>query len=766
MAEFDRVNGIENGKAIERKLALSRSKTAVALRALVQDNYRDLIACFVQSHQFEHFFTAKNCNLGKMLQSFATVLRFQDELEFDLAVRECAVVGDGELLADDHLLEIPGNDLVDSPSQIIDDLHAMCDERKWSEAISILNMITQDIYRGEYEYLRASTRKRIKLQIKRSRKFIYYELATLLLRNALSKLYRHRLTVYILKIQKCRYFNRGIRLYLRCKAKEFDHELAALKNAVRGEAKHYVTDLAVLALSWIRELLQEFNNLLIESRNVQHHDAYSYLTVFVMDTVVRRFVEQFESQVFEAAKCGVSFQVIGECLRIALGYFDKLKWHGLSLGTQVMTLLFSVVVDSLDIYFKDRVTETRYAVLHELWTSRQLKLSPLHRPGDGLSTPSKNASLSLVMSPWRNRRSRRKQRLSRRDSVVVEGTKCFAPKNRAAAVRKKIVWLTPSAQSVYDSISKSLYESRALLSSLHCPVMASNLSNVFVDRITKYIQGYCSNATQTLRQHHRHRLSNEQCVAVTANVFWIATDLLHRIKNTVISKQRRPCRRTTVRIEAFQQKLAVLYKEHFRYFAKMLAVQCTDAMILGLTDNDNDCEDGGGAETNTLSLSEPMRSAMTDIVTVRDLYRLRLNRDAAKMVIGGAANAVIKQLAAGEFLERRMSRRGLRHFVFDLAFFGAATRGLLEDDAVRILDGNQIADEAVRRHQTEDPSTGNDRHFTVGTKQQITEAIRDEMRLNPQFDLNPKDDDEVDTTTDDDNERDDGAKVTATAEIE
>lgn len=176
---------MENGKLIQNKLELSAKKTSVSLKALVQENYHDLIDCFSQSHQFEHYFTTKNCNLGKLLQSFATVLRFQDEIQFDLRSPEIENIADQRardgVIDDDDLGIIPGNDLVDSPSQLIDDLHAMCDERKWSEAINILNMMTQDIYRGEYDYLAPSTRKRIKHQIKRSRKYIYYELAKLLL---------------------------------------------------------------------------------------------------------------------------------------------------------------------------------------------------------------------------------------------------------------------------------------------------------------------------------------------------------------------------------------------------------------------------------------------------------------------------------------------------------------------------------------------------------------------------------------------------------
>ena len=174
------MNGIENGHLIEKKLSLSLSKTSVSLKALVQSNYHDLIDCFTQSHQFEHYFTAKNCNLGKLLHSFGTVLRYQDEMEFDLRCPEldaASVDPAGHLM----VIGIPGNEFVDSPSQSIDDLQAMCDERKWSEAIGILNVMTQDIYRGEYDYLRPGTRRRIKLQIKKSRKFIYYELAKLLL---------------------------------------------------------------------------------------------------------------------------------------------------------------------------------------------------------------------------------------------------------------------------------------------------------------------------------------------------------------------------------------------------------------------------------------------------------------------------------------------------------------------------------------------------------------------------------------------------------
>ena len=198
--------------------------------------------------------------------------------------------------------------------------------------------------------------------------------------------------MYILKIQKCRYFNRGIRLYLQCKTKELNHNIHHL--AARGEAKHYVADLAVLVFTTIRELIQEFNAMLIESRNTHHHDAYSYLTVFVLDTVLMRFVEQFKCQVFEATKCGVTFQAIGECLRIALGYFNKLKWHGLSLGMHVMDRLFAVVVESLDIYFEDRITDTRFAVVHDPWTVQRVQLVSLHRLGHSNSRGSTRSSLT------------------------------------------------------------------------------------------------------------------------------------------------------------------------------------------------------------------------------------------------------------------------------------------------------------------------------------------------------------------------------------
>ena len=240
-------------------------------------------------------------------------------------------------------------------------------------------------------------------------------------------------------------------------------------------------------------------------------------------------------------------------------------------------------------------------------------------------------------------------------------------------------------------------------------------------------------------------------MAIMANVFWIATDLLERINARLV----RHCRFQRIeRVDSFQRKLVVLYNEQSRYFAKTLSVKWIEG-ILGLhaegrsasaMDQDVVADrrclyfDKAAESEHALTLSAPMRRVMNEVLRIQALCRSHLPRDTAKAVVGCTANAVINQLDGGKYLKRSMSGCGLGQFVFDLKFFGTATHSLLDDDAKWILISNKITDEAVRQHQESGKG-----HFTLKTKEEYAEAIDEALRCDPQFNLNEKDVDEDDT---------------------
>eukprot|EP01084_Bolivina_argentea_P317775 550996_1 len=253
--EYKRVGGIQHTQRIINKLDKCIAKTSISLKELVQDNYVDFISCFNQIHGIEQFFSKDHHNIffERLLYAVGTILSYQDELCFNFKWDEYINdnnIADKDIFYDENnIVVIPGNDIVDSPSALIDEIMTMCDETKWHEAISILNMITQDMYRGEYNYLKPKTRKQIKKQVKKFRKIIYKELANLLRINARNKSYRRRLTIYILRIQKCRYFNRGIKLYFNCKLKELNNNINQIQFI--SDSKIYIADLTTLIFDTI-----------------------------------------------------------------------------------------------------------------------------------------------------------------------------------------------------------------------------------------------------------------------------------------------------------------------------------------------------------------------------------------------------------------------------------------------------------------------------------------------------------------------------------
>lgn len=320
--EFQRVSGIANSQKIADKLDKCRNKTSCSLKELVEQNYPDFIQCFHQIHDIQAFFTQRSITLDQLLRRFQQVLAYQEEIHFELDASKWQhslqrkSESDKYIYDEQNIIVIPGNEMVDSPSQLVDDIGAMCDERKWFEAISILNVITQDMYRGEYNYLKRKTRKHLKHRIVAYRKFIYQELSKLLMMNAFNKAYRHRITVYILKIQKERYFNRGVKLYFKCKEKELNHYINQLHSnqlTTFDNTKAYITELTILMFTTIHELVVEFNAILVEtSLAYNHKNAMSYLIVFIFKKILLRYVAAFKIHVYEASKCDISLQSIGD----------------------------------------------------------------------------------------------------------------------------------------------------------------------------------------------------------------------------------------------------------------------------------------------------------------------------------------------------------------------------------------------------------------------------------------------------------------------
>ena len=99
-----------------------------------------------------------------------------------------------------------------------------------------------------------------------------------------------------------------------------------LKNA--RDLKLYVTDLTILCFQTIRELITEFNTILIESGHYKmNKDAMSFLTVFILRDILVLYVEQFKIHVFDATKCDISLKKMGvsHFIRIARGSMSRPK---------------------------------------------------------------------------------------------------------------------------------------------------------------------------------------------------------------------------------------------------------------------------------------------------------------------------------------------------------------------------------------------------------------------------------------------------------
>ena len=757
--EYERVNGLENTPKIMDKLNECIAKTSVSLKDLVQENYHDFIDCFVQTRGIDLFFSANNSGMTQNLQRLGIILRYQDELHFDMDWR-CKLEMErvDELAAMGH---IPGNDMVDSPSQLMDDIHAMMDEGKWLEAVNILNMMSEDLYRGEYKYLKPKTRKQLKRKLVRARKAIYRQLSKLLTMNAYNKTYRRRLSVYILMIDNRthRYLHRGIKLYFECKAKELDHNIEHLP--MRGEAKIFVADLTFLVFNAIRELIQEFNQILVESANVRHKDAYSYLTVFILKTVLMRYVDDFKKRVFEATKGGISLQLIGECLKVSFGYFNKLKWNGLYLEMYIKDHLFDIIVDSLKLYFEDLRTETSFGLLHETLAIKEVSLlavaprktatiKSMHHDLDGarsssLSPQTRRKSLHpnmKMLSP----RTKRRTSLNKYESVAIDISRYLnKDENRMYAQshskEKMLIFITQSTQTMYDNIARCLYESRTLLSFSYYPVMATNLLNVFIDQITKYLQSYCSNITLILRRSIKS-LSLKQDLSIICNVYYITNDLLERI-NARLLKQ---CRfRRIERIEAFKQKLVILYKEQFKYLAKTVAMRWIKERLFVRADRDQN-----ELSFPIVSPSKAWMELNEQILKMRRLCIQYLHQNIANTMTQHIARSVLKHLNDHKYWKHHR----LHQLIFDLKFFEFTVCDYLDDESKVILNDSIISNAIAAYNESNHPQ------IALETDQWFQSKIQQFLMLHPHLNLNVNvNANNDDNQSHDDHHQDDELKV-------
>ena len=701
-AEYQRIGGIENTKSVIEKLEKCICKTSVSLRELVQDNYHDFIECFSQIRDIEQTFGCKHNNLQKMMQKMSKILRYQEAICFDFDF----VKWEESLLCNvkqENNVNIPGNDIVDSPSLLIDEICATIDEKKWKDAIKIVNMLSQDLYRGEYAYLKAATRKQIKRKIIAFRKKIFDEISNLLLMNAYNKLYRHRLTVYILKIQKNRYFVRGIRLFLRCKLKELHKNMQQLH--LSYDLRAHVTDFTILCFHTIRELISEFNAILVESGHYKSNkDAMSFLTVFILSDILLFYVRKFKNVVFEAAKCEISLKAMGECLRISYGYFNKLKWNGLYLEMHLNDYLFSIICDSLRLYFEEQTSESAQSLAND---SFQIK------------------EISLFRSQTKKRRKFQKY-----EAVITDHVNENVYANEKEQKKMKI-FITSSCQFVYDQIRHFLADSRSLLSFSYYPIMSAQIMSVLAENVIKFLQIYCSNITQILREWEERKLGKRECIAMISNTFYVAKDLLHRINEQMQTKK-------TERIESFKKKMIVLYKEQIKYFSKTLSIKyvfeilCFYDCIPEYYDDDN--------ENEVVGPSEPWMLLMNQISKINELCTKYMNENAAKLMISGMANTIILQLNDAKYWnsetdKNKISFCGLQQFIFDTKLFAFSMSNLLNDESKSIAFNLLINGAIKLYHDTNTNEQRND-FIIIKSNQWYSAKIDAFFHLHPHLNLN------------------------------
>ena len=72
--------------------------------------------------------------------------------------------------------------------------------------------------------------------------------------------------------------------------------------------------------------------------------------MFVLGTICRRYMAELRTHVREATRCAISLQLVGECLKLLLGYLGKL-----CLNLCVHNQLLAAVVEALELDFADHV---------------------------------------------------------------------------------------------------------------------------------------------------------------------------------------------------------------------------------------------------------------------------------------------------------------------------------------------------------------------------------------------------------------------------
>ena len=662
IAEYHRVGGIQNTKTLIGKFEKCLCKTTVSLRELVRDNYPDFILCFSQIRDIEQTFIGKHSNFEKMLQKMGKILQYQDAVCFDFDFVKWAESASPKYEDEKSIIVIPGNEIVDSPSSLIDDISSMIDEKKWKEAIRILNVLSQDLYRGEYAYLAAKTRKQIKAKIVRLRKKIFEEVSNLLLMNAYNKLYRHRLTVYILKIQKRRYFNRGIKLFLRCKLKEMDQNMEQLH--LSYDLKTYVIDLTILCFQTIRELISEFNAILVESGHWKvEKDAMSFLTVFILKDVLVGYVDKFKAHVFEASKCDISLKAMGECLRISYGYLNKLKWNGLYLEMHQNAYLFGCLCDSLRLYFEDEISETRHALINDAFQIKEISLSKSSNP-----------------------KAKKRRSSFRKYEAVITDAHLFPIQSAEGGEKKMKIFITSSAQSLYDQIRKILTESRSLLSFSYYPIMTRQIISVLLEEIIKFLQDYCSAITQMLREYEESGYSEEQCIGMMSNVYYVANDLLQRISDRIL-RQATNQKTKTERIESFRKKIVILYQEQFKYFSKTIAIKLIP-----------DFYQTASNEKDIASPSKQWLDLLQKMSNMNELCSEWMSESAARLIISSMVKTIVKQLNEEKYWKpnkKPISFGRLQQFIFDVKLFAFSVSDYLDDES-KSIGVNAVINEAIQ----------------------------------------------------------------------
>eukprot|EP00455_Lapot_gusevi_P037091 TRINITY_DN4136_c0_g1_i1.p1 TRINITY_DN4136_c0_g1~~TRINITY_DN4136_c0_g1_i1.p1 ORF type:complete len:758 (-),score=220.96 TRINITY_DN4136_c0_g1_i1:88-2361(-) len=627
------------GKATHEKEELEERKklTSQALKNYVTDHYRKFIDTSKEIVNIE----SDMISLSNLLSDYRSVMKAlqQTRLSQDNNTEKKSRA---KLDSDDDEPpprprgeeEIQKHSVAHEDMQVLEELAeelgGLIYERKFEQAVSIIETALERMDELDARAV-FSARPAVDQRIEQLVELLSFDLQS----GTIKPGDRRRLLSYLIRLGQ---IDKALSTFLQTHSLAIKADIRKIK--FQGDLAVYVTDLSSLVTQHLTAIAAEFRRL-FSDRNV--------LSSFITWTLeeLDHFSSLFSRQVFQADNYPVS--KIGECLKIAFVSFKSLESHGLRLSfvlaknfTAPLLELMEREISSLDAVIVKALSVETWATT-ELW----------------------------VRDPRANK----------------------TPRGARAKPSHRAVQLTESAKTLYEVISRVIQDLKQLLNNQLYPQTASDMYLPIVSGTIHLFERYILRMTAALTPAGNEEevdlngngLNDEQFLAIVANNFYLADDLLPRTARQFEKQFERPIQE----LEQFQVKLQRLY----RALRDQLAVHRAPFWISHVLQWEQQAPVIYAAltlnEDIMVAAPSPMFIQMVEfLVRLRELVLALLPPDALEPILQSALEQVFKALVDDRYwMNVNLGHGGLQQLMLDVRYLLAAASDYINETVQAAADG-------------------------------------------------------------------------------